>query len=108
MGEQAFWTQLPNEENFFIKLGQELTGDSVPVTVTSGDTLSFVVGTLRIMNDSTLDAWEAQGAFANTPTGRIEAEFADLFLELVHLEESAPEVDGTGAEEAPPTEGGSR
>lgn len=102
VGDEAFWTQLPNEENFFIKMGPELTGDSVPVTVSSGDTASFVVGTLRIMNDSTLDAWEAQGAFDATPTGRLEAEFADVFLELVHFEPSAPEAEETGDEETSP------
>ena len=107
VGDQAFWTQLPNEENFFVKMGPELTGDSVPVMVSSGETASFVVGTLRIMNDSTLDAWEGQGAFENTPTGRLEAEFADIFLELVHFEPSAPEAEETGAEESAPPEGGS-
>lgn len=98
VGDQAFWTQLPNEDNFFIKMGPELTGDSVPVTVSSGETAGFVVGRLHIMSDSTLDAWEAQGAFESTPTGRLEAEFADLFLELVHFEKSAPEAE----ESAPP------
>ena len=102
VGDEAFWTQLPNEDNFFVKMGPELTGDSVPVTVSSGETASYVVGVLRIMNDSTLNAWEAQGAFDDTPTGRLEAEFADLFLELVHFEPSAPEVEETGAEESSP------
>ena len=102
VGDQAFWTQLPNEENFFVKMGPELTGDSVPVTVSSGEIASFVVGTLHIMNDSTLDAWEAQGAFENTPTGRLEAEFADLYLELDHFEPSAPAAEETGAQEPPP------
>ena len=41
VGDQAFWTQLPNEDNFFIKMGPELTGDSVPLTVSSGETASF-------------------------------------------------------------------
>ena len=107
VGDQAFWTQLPNEENFFMKMGPELTGDSVPVTVASGETTSFVVGTLYIMNDSTLDSWEAEGAFDNTPTGRLEAEFAEVFLELVHIEPGAAEADETGAGEAPPPGDGS-
>jgi hypothetical protein len=102
VGDQAFWTQLPNDDNFFIKLGPELTSDSMPVTVSSGETADFVVGQLRIMNDSTLDAWEAQGAFENTPTGRLEAEFADVFLELEHIEMSAPEPEDEGAEGASP------
>ena len=105
VGDEAFWTQLPNEDNFFVKLGPELTGDSVPVTVSSGETTSFVVGVLRIMNDSTLDAWESQGAFENTPTGRLEAEFADVFLELVHLEASAPAEDAGADESSPPGDG---
>ena len=101
VGDQAFWTQLPNDDNFFMKMGPELTGNSVPVTVSSGETASFVVGTLRVMDDSTLDAWESQGAFENTPTGRLEAEFAEVFLELVHFEPSAPEVGGDRGGEAP-------
>lgn len=108
VGDQAFWTLLPNDDQFFIKMGPELTGDSVPVTVSSGETASFVVGTLHIMDDSTLDAWEVQGAFENTPTGRLEAEFADIFLELVHFEPAAPEVEETGAEGTSPPGGGSQ
>ena len=108
VGDQAFWTLLPNEDQFFFKMGPELTGDSVPVTVSSGETASFVVGTLHIMNDSTLDAWEGQGAFENTPTGRLEAEFADVFVELEHFERSAPEADEAGTEDASPPGGGSQ
>ncbi len=98
VGDEAFWTQLPNEENFFMKLGPELTEGSVPTTVASGETAGYVVGVLRIMNDSTLDAWEAQGAFDDTPTGRLEAEFAEVFMELVHIEPGAP----AAAEPPPP------
>ena len=106
VGDEAFWTQLPNDENFFVRMGPELTGDSVPVTVASGDVASYVVGVLHIMNDSTLDAWEAQGAFENTATGRLEAEFADVFLELVHLEPGAPEAEeGAEDEPSPPGDG---
>ncbi len=107
VGDQAFWTQLPNDDNFFVKMGPELTQDSVPVTVSSGETASYVVGVLRIMNDSTLDAWDAQGAFDNTPTGRLEAEFADVFLELEHIEMSAPEAE-TGMDASAPPGDGSR
>jgi hypothetical protein len=111
VGDQAFWTQLPNNETFFVKMGPELTQDSVPVTVSSGETANYVVGVLRIMDDSTLDAWEAQGAFDNTPTGRLEAEFADIFLELVHIDMSAPEAgesEGAGTEASAPPGDGSR
>ena len=80
----------------------------MPVTVSSGETASFVVGTLYIMNDSTLDAWESQGAFENTPTGRLEAEFADLFVELEHFERSAGEAEEAGTEDASPPGGGSQ
>lgn len=101
VGAQAFWTQLPDQSTFFVKLGPALTQDSVPVTVSSGETASFVVGTLLIMSDSVLDAWEAGGAFDDTPTGRLEAEFADVFLELDHIEMEAA-AEETGAEEAAP------
>ncbi len=111
VGAQAFWTGLPNGQPFFIKLGPELTGDSVPVAITSGETATYVVGVLHIMSDSVLDAWEAQGAFDDTPTGRLEAEFADVFLELDHIEMSAPApadaAEGTGTEEPPPPGNGS-
>jgi hypothetical protein len=112
VGDQAFWTQLPNDETFFVKLGPELTGDSVPVAVSSGETASVVVGVLHIMSDSVLDAWEADGAFENTATGRLEAEFADVFLELAHIEMSAPEAgeseEEAGTETPPPPGNGSQ
>ena len=77
---QAFWSQMAdaNETPFLFKLGDQLVADGM--LVVSGD-VGDASGMLFTMSDSTLDAWEAAGAF-NDPVNRIEAEFATSFFEI--------------------------
>lgn len=77
LGTQAFWAELPNETPYLVKFGSQLVADSV--TVSAGDR-GDITGTVHMMSDSVLDAWEAAGAFSD-PVNRIEAEFATSFLE---------------------------
>lgn len=76
MGTQAFWTQLPNENAFLVKLPQ---GEQV----SSGETVG-VTGTIVQMSDSVLTAWEESGAIADE-LERAEAEFAEYFLEASRI-----------------------
>ena len=84
VGEQAFWTELPNEQPFFVKLGPLVVADSI--TVAQGDVAQTLIGMVRTMSDSVLNSWEEEGAFEGSQTGRLEAEFAEVFLEVEHLE----------------------
>lgn len=77
LGSQAFWAQLPNETPYLVKLGEALVASGAAVS--SGDT-GEVTGTVHMMSDSILNAWEAAGAFTD-PVNRIEAEFATSFFE---------------------------
>ena len=54
------------------------------VTVEPGSTVN-VIGTVTVMSDSILAAWDEAGAFANEGD-RIVAEFAERFVELRLIE----------------------
>ncbi|MEZ4423337.1 MAG: hypothetical protein R3E98_08015, partial [Gemmatimonadota bacterium] len=51
--------------------------------LTSGGTAT-VTGTVRMMSDSVLDAWQAGGSFAND-VNRIEAEFAESYIDATRV-----------------------
>ena len=87
LGQGAFWTQLPNETPFLIKLGDTLIADGL--VVASGD-LGELTGTVHTMTDSVLNAWQAAGVFTDD-VQRIEAEFATTFLEAEAFAIQGPE-----------------
>ncbi len=87
LGGQAFWAQLPSETPYLIKLGDDLVAGGV--SVTSGDA-GDITGTVHMMSDSVLNAWEAAGAFTD-PVNRIEAEFATSFFEAQAIMVGPPE-----------------
>lgn len=82
LGTAAFWTTLPNETPFLVRLDSALMVRGM--SVTSGDLLR-VVGMVREMSDSVLDDWQARGVLADDMQ-RAEAEFATLFLEADRAE----------------------
>ncbi|NNF28992.1 MAG: hypothetical protein HKN73_17335 [Gemmatimonadetes bacterium] len=91
LGPHAFWTSLrdANETAYLMHLGDDLVASGAAF---NAGALVDVRGTVMVMSDSVLDAWQAAGAFAQE-TDRFQAEFADNFLELTMLEETmaAPE-----------------
>ncbi len=87
LGHGAFWTQLPNETPFLIKLGDALIADGL--VVASGD-VGELTGTVHTMSDSVLNAWQDGGVFTED-VQRIEAEFASSFLEAEAFAIQVPE-----------------
>lgn len=87
LGQGAFWTQLPNETPFLIKLGATLVADGL--VVASGD-VGELTGTVHTMSDSVLNAWQDAGVFTDD-VQRIEAEFATSFLEAEAFAIQVPE-----------------
>ena len=88
LGPHSFWTSLAdaNDTPYLVHLGGMLVADGVGVT--PGATVD-VIGTVYAMTDSILNEWEALGAFPG-PADRIQAEFAEDFLEIVSIEEVTP------------------
>lgn len=93
LGQQAFWFQLSNQTPYLVKVDSTLAAAGVDVR--TRDRIERVVGTVHVMSDSVLDAWDAQGAFTNE-TQRIEAEFATSFLQATSLD-IAPRQGGGGS-----------
>lgn len=89
MGAQAFWTELPNNQPFLIKLDSTLIASQE--TVSSGERM-LVRGMMHAMTDSVLTAWEASGAIRDEME-RAEAEFAQQFLEASRLRRAAADDD---------------
>lgn len=87
MGTQAFWTQLPDQNAFLVKLP---AGEQV----TSGERVT-VTGAVVQMTDSVLSAWEQSGAIQDE-IERAEAEFAQLFIEASRVRHAAGARSGQG------------
>ena len=88
MGAQAFWTELPSRQPFLIKLDSTLVASQE--TVSSGERM-MVRGTVHVMTDSVLNAWQASGAIGDAE--RPEAEFAQHFIEASRLRRSSGNQD---------------
>jgi hypothetical protein len=89
LGEQAFWVG-SDDAPYLVKMGPDLVTGGVGILVESTVT---IVGSVYMMSDSVLSAWDELGVFANDGD-RIVAEFATSFLE-------ARSIDGaTGTEGA--------
>ncbi|MBI4539282.1 MAG: hypothetical protein HY704_07235 [Gemmatimonadetes bacterium] len=94
LGTQAFWTQLPNETPFLVRLDSALVASGIAVA--SGEVLRLV-GTVHKMTDSVLDDWEARQVLADDMQ-RAEAEFATTFIQADRAEvKGNPPAAGEGA-----------
>ncbi|MBI4520706.1 MAG: hypothetical protein HY701_07695 [Gemmatimonadetes bacterium] len=82
LGNQAFWTQLPNQTPFLVRLDSGVVASGL--TVAGGDVLR-VLGTVHRMTDSVLRDWQRQGVLADA-SQRAEAEFATSFLQVDRAE----------------------
>ncbi|MCA9736277.1 MAG: hypothetical protein KC645_01485 [Gemmatimonadetes bacterium] len=80
LGNHAFWTKLTNDQPYLVRVGPTLMEG---LELTSGGTAT-VTGTVRMMSDSVLDAWQAGGSFAND-VNRIEAEFAESYIDATRV-----------------------
>lgn len=90
LGPHSFWTTLTdaNDTPYLVHLSADLAGAG---TTANPGSLVDIVGTVTAMSDSILNEWEAAGAFPG-PADRIQAEFAEDFLEITSFDEvvSAP------------------
>ena len=76
LGTEAFWIG-SDAAPYLVKMAPELTEAGTEILVES---VVNVVGTVYMMSDSVLSAWDEMGVFANEGD-RIVAEFATTFLE---------------------------
>lgn len=86
LGTQAFWTATSNGVPFLVRLGPELV--AAGMTVPGGASVT-AVGHVVLMSDSVLTAWEREGVISGEGQ-RLEAEFAQVFLEATYAEIEAP------------------
>ncbi len=93
LGSQAFWMG-PDDRPFLVKMGPEVLAAGTEVRVES---LVTILGSVHMMTDSVLAAWEANGAFASEGD-KIVAEFAvgSPFLEASSIVAS-PAGGGEGS-----------
>ncbi|MEZ4415152.1 MAG: hypothetical protein R3E10_05305 [Gemmatimonadota bacterium] len=81
LGNHAFWTKLTNDQPYLVRVDPALFVNGL--VLTAGGTAD-VSGTVRIMSDSVLDAWQNGGSFTND-VNRIEAEFAESYIDATRV-----------------------
>ncbi len=97
LGTQALWTNLVGGTPYLLHLTETALADSV--TIAQGDRVT-VAGSVMAMSDSILNAWEAAGAFPQA-TDRIQAEFAEDFLEVTAVSGGAADAESEEATSEP-------
>ncbi len=96
LGPHSLWTSLSaggeatQAVPYLLHFTESALADSVEAM--SGSSLN-VTGTVMVMSDSILDAWEAAGAFPQE-SDRFQAEFAEDFMEVTSVADA-----GAGADE---------
>jgi hypothetical protein len=102
LGYHSFWTNLldANATSYLLHLSDSLVADTL-VSVSRGMVVT-VTGTVTVMNDSVLDAWDAADAF-RVEVDRTMAEFAENFIEVTLIQLPEPsepgEADESGSDE---------
>lgn len=82
MGAHAFWTELDQNRPFLVRVDPGLFAQGL--TFEQG-AMATIQGTVKVMSDSILNAWEAGGSFTNEGQ-RFEAEFAETFFEATAVD----------------------
>ena len=99
LGTQAFWIG-SDAAPYLVKMAPELAGAGIEILVES---MVNIVGSVYMMSDSVLTAWDEQGVFSNEGD-RIVAEFATSFLEATAIDGVTGSVDAEeGVEEGAET-----
>jgi len=92
MGPQAYWLEMPNGVPYLAKADSSLlTAGEFDLEV---GTAYSLVGTVHVMSDSVLTAWEETGAITEEGQ-RMQAEFATSFIEVRRV---VPTRSGGGGE----------
>lgn len=79
LGPHCFWTSLADGTPYLLHFTEVVLGDSVSLAQGSSATIT---GTVMAMSDSILEVWEAAGAFPQGEPERMQAEFAESFIEV--------------------------
>jgi hypothetical protein len=85
VGDVAFWVETPADSYYLIRLLPEAAGLASELQTGA---LATVTGTVHMMSDSVLSAWEGAGVI--TGGQRAEAEFATSFFEASQIELRGP------------------
>jgi hypothetical protein len=87
LGQQGFWLEMPNKNPFLVSMSEAVKAEGVAVNPGEKAT---VVGTVRAMSDSVLNAWSTAGSIGEGD--RLAAEFATHYIDASRVTVSA----GTG------------
>ena len=91
LGAQAFWIG-PDDRPYLVKMGPGVVAAGTQVLVES---VVNITGTVYMMSDSVLSAWDGLGVFGNEGD-RIVAEFATSFLEAATIQTLGSGTAGAG------------
>jgi hypothetical protein len=92
LGQQGFWLEMPNKNPFLVSMTDAVRAEGV--TVSQGQRAT-VVGTIRAMSDSVLDAWSTAGTISEGD--RLAAEFATYYLDAARVNTDAATSGGGGS-----------
>ena len=97
LGQQGFWLEMPNKNPFLVSMSEAVKAEGI--TVQPGEQAT-VVGTVRAMSDSVLNAWSNAGSIGEGD--RLAAEFATHYIDAARVTVSAgsntPGDGGSGGE----------
>lgn len=84
LGQQGFWLEMPNKNPFLVSMSEAVKAEGVSVNAGENAT---VVGTVREMSDSVLNAWSTAGSIGEGD--RLAAEFATHYIDAARVTVSA-------------------
>jgi len=77
LGQQGFWLALPSGSPFLVSLSAQMRADSADLPKTGEE--ADVMGTMRPMSDSVVEAWTAAGTISEGD--RAAASFAQYYID---------------------------
>jgi len=92
LGQQGFWLALPSGSPFLVSLSAQMRADSADLPKTGEE--ADVMGTMRPMSDSVVEAWTAAGTISEGD--RAAASFAQYYIDATRARFKQPPA-GTGA-----------
>lgn len=81
LGTQGFWLEMPNKNPFLVSMSEAVKAEGPQVGTGQN---AVVIGTIRLMSDSVLNAWSSSGAIGEGD--RLAAEFATHYLEAERVQ----------------------
>lgn len=91
LGQQGFWLEMPNKNPFLVSMSEAVKAEGVAVRPGEHAT---VIGTVRAMSDSVLNAWSTAGTIGEGD--RLAAEFATHYIDAARVTLVAASSPGNG------------